>query len=534
MNVHIVCSVGEDRIIGRLAHALARETGWTLSAEPDPDADLNHFVPYLDYADFDATPTAAWFTHRDDPMPSKSEKWRRVAAAVDLRLTSAPIYLPELEAQGRAGLVTPPLDRAKFKPAARKRAASRPVIGFSGYVYDSGRKGEGLAAAVQQRFSQKAEVRASGQGWTGVPTQHYSWADMQKFYQGLDVYVCTSLIEGVPYPPLEALACGVKIVIPRGVGLLDTLPVMDGIVRYPAGDEAGLIEAIETALETNADPLALRAATERFTLAAWVQEHVEAFTALLTPFPAEAELPAWQGRAGIYIVAFGDPARDCAQRLIASAQTHMPDVPTCLVSDRPLGGETVFVEETDYDIGARRAKLKIAELAPAEWDYVLYLDADTELVAPVSFLFDALQDGWELVICTNPTKYASTRMMIRPDNREEVEKTWNEIGFDDFLQLNGGVFGFRRNARTTAFFARWVEQWMQYAKRDQAALLRSLYADPLRTLLLTNVWNSMDEYCDPALSAGILHHQREARRAAGIIDARGDSPEAWQKIGGKS
>jgi len=40
-------------------------------------------------------------------------------------------------------------------------------------------------------------------------------AEMRSFYQGLDVYVCASRVEGTPNPALEAAACGVPIISTR-------------------------------------------------------------------------------------------------------------------------------------------------------------------------------------------------------------------------------------------------------------------------------------------------------------------------------
>ena len=48
-----------------------------------------------------------------------------------------------------------------------------------------------------------------------------------------------------------------------------------------------------------------------------------------------------------------------------------------------------FIEYPDNDIGARNNKTLIYKLAPSEWEYILYLDADTEVVSSdVTFLFD--------------------------------------------------------------------------------------------------------------------------------------------------
>lgn len=528
MNVHIVCKEpNPEHILHRLAATLCDTTGWTMGKTTRGDADLCYFLPYLNYEPVD-TATAAWFTHFDAASEEKAQRWLRAAQAVNLRTTSAAQYAERLAPTGATARVPVPLDRTAF---ALAEAPTTFTVGVSGFVYHDGRKGEDLIRRLAQEF-RKFDWRAIGRGWS-VPTRQIASIDLPGFYQSLSLFVCASRVEGVPYPPLEALACGVPVIIPRGVGLLDDLPVTDGIFRFEAGDYASLKAAFAEALECVGggayDRATLRAATEPYTADAWARAHERAFETLLSPAVVEF-LPDWRGRAGIYCVAYGDPARKCAERLLRSCARYMPGVPTALVSDRPLGLEQVFIPAEDYDVGGRKAKLSIDQFAPPEWQYILYLDADTELVAPVPFLFDALQDGWEFVIAKNPAKYHTTRLMVRPDNKLEVQKTYDVMGYDDMLQLNGGVFAFRRSSRTAAFFKRWLSEWTQEAKRDQAALLRALWAYPLKTYVLGNEWNHMDEYCADTPCAGIEHHQREARRVSGIVWERGDSPEAFRKV----
>lgn len=60
-----------------------------------------------------------------------------------------------------------------------------------------------------------------------------------------------SLIEGIPYPPLEALACGVPIIIPRNVGILDELPEIQGIIKYNCNDFDSLLKVLINVCSTN-------------------------------------------------------------------------------------------------------------------------------------------------------------------------------------------------------------------------------------------------------------------------------------------
>jgi hypothetical protein len=591
VRVEIVCSghEGKDRILPRLARCLSEGTGWPVVSAPSGKADLTYFFPYLERKGRKIEgKTAAWFTHRDDGRPEKVKEWRTVAGSVDLRLTSARLYLAELERSGAAALVTPPLDRDKFRPAERVRHA-KPVVGTSGYCYPGGRKGEELLQGLRDsKVGSQVSLVATGRGWP-VPTKPRLWQDMEAFYQGLDLYVCTSSIEGVGYGPLEALACGVPVVVPSGVGVFDELGTEAGVYRYQANDLRSLLVALESALLRlgELDPLALRAATERFTAEAWVAGHVRAFEELVNgkaaesltyemlehafaevdrdlaspahrmapapaPVPDQAysapnsetpsretvlvvddQIPDWRGRAGVYMVAYGEPSRRCALRCIDSVRRHMPGLPVCLVSDRPLGPEDLFVEEPDSDIGARGVKTRIYDLAPSEWEYVLYLDADTELLAPVDSLFRILADGWELVICPNPDKYVLAGNMKRPDNGDELAETFRQMGSDELLQFNGGVFAFRRCGATAGFFEGWHREWTRWAKRDQAALDRQLYRSPVRVWTVGSEFNRIDRYEAPTKRTAIAHHPTEARRTKGIVAGRGDSPEAWMAVGVK-
>jgi len=540
MRIHIVTrDHTSNQILARLGGLLSQHAAFTVGERPDPGADLNYYFPYLEYdPTFTATKTAAWFTHRDDERASKVTQWHDVARVVDFRLTCVPQYATELEQYGSTVMVTPPLDRGLFAPGRRTDHEKR-VIGTSGMVYPGGRKGEALLARLARDLPE-VEFKASGQGWP-VATRRYEWDAMPDFYRSLDVYVCTSTIEGIGYGPLEAMACGVPVVLPRGVGVFDGLPDLENLHRYQAGDYASLRKAIDTAIsrldEYGYNPTSLRGATARFTTEAWQETHVTAFENFLYDMPRSKPTAPWHGRAGVYYVAYGEPARECAVRAIRSFKKHMPDgVEVALVSDTPLdAGEDIFIQHDDSDIGGRSVKTQMYDLAPAHWEYVLYLDADTEVVADISFLFQVLEDGWSVVCCTNPGKYVSTAEMRRPDNGDEVNETFKVMGAEELLQLNGGVMAFRRSEQTARFFREWHREWQRYGARDQAALDRALYTEPIRVYVLGNEWNTITRYCDASITAGILHYPMTARRWRGRINGRLDGSEAWAAVhpGGK-
>jgi hypothetical protein len=535
VKIHIVHTI-DDGILSRLARTLADGTGWSLGTKPDGAATVNYYVPYLLYdKTFTRTMTAAWFTHREEKSPKKAGLWDRVVQSVDLRTVSTRLYQQRIDkvcgGRGPTAYVTPPIDPQFTLPARFNNRL--PVVGVAGFVYESGRKGEELVRRLMKSPLMKSiELRAAGSGWP-CETKLLDYGDLPAFYGSLDVLLCSSLTEGPGYPPLEALACGAQVVVPYEVGIFDELPDLPGIHRYERGAYDDMERALHKALRTKANPAALRNAVGDYTAEAWTEDHKQAFKGLLCPLPPPPKrAPAWSGdNAGVYMVAYGDPARKCAETAIASWHRHMPGVPVCLVSDASLGPEDVFVEEPDRDVGARGVKTRIYDLAPEAWRYVVYVDADTEVTADVSFLFDLLVDGWEIFICYNPEAYVLGRNMIRPDNGDECEETFTQVGTDEFIQMNGGVFGFRRCPRTANFFRRWHEEWQRWGKRDQAAFDRVLYDEPLRLYTLGVEFNTITRYFEAERSAGILHYPTRARRHEGIIEGRLDSPEAWRKAG---
>lgn len=237
-------------------------------------------------------------------------------------------------------------------------------------------------------------------------------------------------------------------------------------------------------------------------------------------------------RRGIYCVAFGDPARKCCERMIKSARRHLPEVPIMLCSDRPLGLEDLFTPQPDSDIGGRGAKLLAYELTPPEWESVLYLDADTEIVGDIRFYFQLVEDGWEFVICKDPMREDVAQLpRHKYEAMELVELEAAMGGTLHTLMLNGGVWAFSRGKRVAAFFKRWLAEWQKHAMRDQGALLRALYADPLKIYVLGNEWNFFPAYSSRATSpAGLMHYPGQARRWGGQIPGRLDSKTAWSHV----
>lgn len=533
MKVNIVCpDMPKDSILYRLASTLAQHTGWGLSEYPKPNHDLNYDITYIDYAqrftDWKGTPWAAYFSHYETGTPYKEYWWTTAKDLVRIKTVTADQYGRTLS--GMIVKFNAPID--PMYQVIDRKAHKVPRIGIAGFVDRSGRKGEKLLARLAGDLDGQVEIVASGRGWPAKTVTHKT-EEMPGWYNGLDYYVCTSLIEGVPMPPLEALACGVPIIIPEGVGMLDELPIATGIYRYTAGDYDSFLSVVTAALsdKRKANREDLHSLVAHMTPENYALQHERGFKQILDGGKAAVHVESDRhGQRGIYLVAFGEPARNCAIGAIESIKKFLPDIPVALASDRPLGLEDVFIQMPDVDIGGRAAKIQIYDKAPKEWQYIAYLDADTEIVASENLLWEVLEDGWDMVICKNPGRFAVASAMRRSDNADECDETYRKIGTEEVLQLNGGVFAFQRNSRTKAFFRTWYKEWQRYGKRDQAALLRALWMHPIKLYVLGGEWNTITRYENPSTAAWLLHYPMTARRWRGVVHYRLDDPNAWEAV----
>lgn len=552
--VNVVCrNYKDDRVLPRFARYLRDNLGWTLTPAPEKSADIYYLIGYFEaqlLRTWPDRPVIAYFTHREEDPPGngKAKLFDNVAKKATLRVAMCRLYAEYLGKFGPTVQPPLPVELARFTIAKRSRG-KRPIVGLSGYTYVNRRKGEDLVRGIlASKIGQKIEWRASGRGWP-VPTKRYSWADMPAFYQGLDILVCPSRVEGGPMPVLEALACGVSVVVPVGVGILDELPDLPGIYRYKRGDLPTMVKALEAAARppVPVDRAALREAVSKYNVEAFVEANEKAVDGLAdnnagiavaeteaAPLPEIEEIepaPAGTGKKrGIYVVAFGDPSRKCALRLMQSIKKHMPDIPVCLCAAKKIGPEDILVIQPDSDIGGRRAKLKAYELSPAEWDAVLYLDADTVVTAPIYQYFEWIEAGWEFVICKDPHLMDTMHSFERMNNKKELADMARSVRTLHTLQWNGGVWAFARNSRVAAFFRRWQAEWEVHAQRDQGALIRAMYHDPLKVLTLGNEWNTFDKYSRGITTAGLMHYPGDARRWKGMVPGRIDAPEAWAMV----
>lgn len=272
--VHIACH-DDGHIIPRMYRWLVGTLNWSMGPFLASGSDvINYYAPYTMFGAYgrSAGRSMAWFTHKESANAAKLSIWQNAKQHITMPLVTSPIYQQELSAV----LITPGIDQDHFKP--RGKQPGKGVVGIVG-TYQP-RKGPDLAAALQKDKAVKS-LQIVGDDWPGFDSLKIPYADMPSFYCGLDVFVCTSTEEGIPAPPLEALACGVPVVIPTNVGMLDLLPDEPGIYRYEAGDEKGMKTAVKAALAGKHSRNALRDYVAPYTVGAWVESHQKALETFL-------------------------------------------------------------------------------------------------------------------------------------------------------------------------------------------------------------------------------------------------------------
>lgn len=189
---------------------------------------------------------------------------------------------------------------------------------------------------------------------------------------------------------------------------------------------------------------------------------------------------------GAVYIAYGDESIAECQRAIQAFKDVHPDIPLTVITDSHVFGVNgLFVASLNENPVwlSRRLKVSLYNLSP--YDLTLYMDADTYTYRPLSIYWRLLERGFDLVITPAHQQEDDCLWHV---GEPEKQRTLDAIGFTP-LQLQGGVFAFRRSPACETFFARWKMEWLKYEGQDQASLLRALYDCPLRIALLSKVFN---------------------------------------------
>lgn len=183
---------------------------------------------------------------------------------------------------------------------------------------------------------------------------------------------------------------------------------------------------------------------------------------------------------GIVLAATGETFRDMAIKAARSIAQHCPGLPVDLYTDAPLQ-DPVFAQVHVLD--ATQAKMpKIAALKASRFDKTLFLDADILLVAPI----------WDVFELLGPFDLALAHDQWR--NSGPAGRIWRKDLPAAYPQFNGGVIGFAKSERVSAFFDTWETAFFEHGiGKDQPSLRELLWEDrSLRVTVLPEEYNLWD------------------------------------------
>lgn len=133
-------------------------------------------------------------------------------------------------------------------------------------------------------------------------------------------------------------------------------------------------------------------------------------------------------------------------------------------------------------------ELKVKSFALSPYDQTLYLDCDTYALLPIDPIWaylgsgDLAMSGW------------STPLLSGVRHGTQAEKDYTlTICPPSMIHYNSGVVLWTKNAGTTAFFSKWVEEWGRYSDIDELALARALVITGIPCVTMPP---SMNSFCD--------------------------------------
>ena len=179
---------------------------------------------------------------------------------------------------------------------------------------------------------------------------------------------------------------------------------------------------------------------------------------------------------GVCYVAVGERAVKACDASVASLRQQCPGVQVTRWQNDNAYADPVQA--------SRWAKVMMDQWSP--YDHTLYLDADTIVRGDVTPGFRYLADGWDVAIASSTNQ---GERLLWHCSAEDKAETIARSCTQEILQLQAGVFFFRKSPAVAQMFAAWRAEWEQFKEQDQGALLRALVETPVRIWILGWPWN---------------------------------------------
>ena len=151
------------------------------------------------------------------------------------------------------------------------------------------------------------------------------------------------------------------------------------------------------------------------------------------------------------------------------------------------------------------------DLSP--FDRTLYVDADTEFKQPIQAGF-ALLEQYDIMYARH-SWHTLAMLDMMPGTERQI--TIDELHTGDIPYPNSGVIFWKRGSAAEKVFQSWYTEWKRFEQWDeQCALMRAVYKNPCRLLLLPEAWNGENQK-EGAIIFHDFHGQRVARMDASEV-----------------
>lgn len=287
MKVCIVCYEDVDGwILGKFALRLREElmrlaVSVEISRTPDPAADINHHIIYIDYDGKPTTKDTVMVTHIDEDWKFRRLKRQTEQGAVGICMSSH-----TMKKLITAGI--PKEQLCYVNPAHDGLITPRPLtVGITTRTYPDGRKREYLLASLAKRINpDDFAFRIMGEGWEKVVQQlnqygfsvHYlpvfDLAQYRQLIRSLDYFLYLGCDEG-SMGFVDALAAGVPTIATRQGFHVDAV---GGLIHPFETDNDLYMVFAGIAEERNK----LRDSVSRWTWSDYARKHMDVWKYLLT------------------------------------------------------------------------------------------------------------------------------------------------------------------------------------------------------------------------------------------------------------